>query len=195
MGHHIKTTHYSRMQNEFDTFTKHRCYMFSNQCVCECVDAPEYADHTGARINRHQDGTIQGNKAGIPKGHKIVWSEHKDRFFEHGHLGRITGQSVFKAKDKFWKPPAYFISKAEIEGIKKCCSKTDIIHTADPTFPNCAEVRGADDVMIKMHLAEITPTITNIQIKKWLGDHGCLDGSVTVFKAKVLTGSHPIMTP
>merc|ERR1711966_404439 len=44
--HHIKTTHYSRMQNEFDTFTKHRCYMFSNQCVCECVDAPEYADHT-----------------------------------------------------------------------------------------------------------------------------------------------------
>merc|ERR1712137_958709 len=145
--HHIHVTHYLYDQNEQDSYKKHRCYMFEGQCVCECTDAPEYADHDGNLVNRFGNGTIQGAAAGIKLGDfkdqpdsYSTWNEHKTRNFTFGHLGSIKHQQIFKKSDKFWKPPSYYIGKAEIEAIRSCCSRNDIIHTADPGFPNCAEL-------------------------------------------------------
>jgi hypothetical protein len=165
--------------------------MFEGQCVCECTDAPEYADHDGNLVNRFGNGTIQGAAAGIKLGDfkdqpdsYSTWNEHKTRNFTFGHLGSIKHQQIFKKSDKFWKPPSYYIGKAEIEAIRSCCSRNDIIHTADPAFPNCAELAAADDVMIKMHLAELSESVTNIRIKQWLAAKGCFASSAS-----------PVMTP
>jgi len=197
--HHIVSTHDLFLINEKDTFTKHRCYTYNNNCVCECVDAPEFedsttthGDHRTAPItqtysDRYQQGTIQGSAAGLAGSRTKEWANknggtnHKTREWVNGvithginSLGRMSGQKVFRATNKFWKPPQYYVSENEIKAVKKCCEKEIML---DQTFThpahNCRDFRAETPAQIKARLLSLSPTLTNTQLLSWLSVNGC----------------------
>jgi hypothetical protein len=150
--------------NEKDSYTKHRCYTYDDECICECVDAPTYVNRVGLTYeaggsngptgntptapqeirNRHQEGNLQASLAGLDLkrstltglDHVKAFSAHKVRRWnangqliplnDDGANGRMTGQSVFQKKDRFWKPPNYYVSHEEVEAIKTCCEKPNM---------------------------------------------------------------------
>merc|ERR1712070_47769 len=182
--------------NEQDSYTKHRCYTYRNECVCECVDSPTYVnnldvgdkpwggDKTLIR-NRHQEGTVQGNEANVPKNGRLQLSQSSvlgpgghGKNFRHWnanrHLGRMVNQAVFHKKDKFWKPPSYYVSQEEVEAIKRCCDQETNSGVAwMKSGESCSHLKGETAAQIKERLAELSPTVTNTQVVDWLSNNGC----------------------
>jgi hypothetical protein len=243
--------------NEKDSYTKHRCYTYDDECICECVDAPTYVNRVGLTYeaggsngptgntptrpqeirNRHQEGTLQASlNPNVPslKNKVKTFSAHKVRHWnangqlipinDDGSAGRMTGQSVFEKKNRFWKPPNYYVSHEEVDAIKACCGKPNMQnapwishneafagmtagdhpmhvhnssmartgatwdtwkhtsalkggqdHGTNPTRDEqkCADIKDASDAQVKEWLAEISPTITNEHVQKWLTVNGC----------------------
>jgi len=194
--HHIVSTHNLFLINERDTYTKHRCYTYMDECICECVDSPTYVrdlnvgnkpwggDKTKV-LDRFQDGTIAGKRVNVPAGGSVMLAQssrlgaggHKlniRKFTASGHLGRMSGQSVFRAKDKFWKPPSYYVSQEEVEAIKRCCDREEKAGVAWlKSGESCTHLKGESVAQIKERLAELPTTITNSKVVAWLSSNSC----------------------
>jgi hypothetical protein len=90
-SHRIVATHNSLKVNLHDSYQRHRCYLASDQCICECLDIPAYSDTDKAGTvftDRHQEGTVQGNAGGVA-----------------GHRGRMEEQSIFSTLDSSFVLP------------------------------------------------------------------------------------------
>jgi len=200
-SHHIVATHDLFLINEKDTYTKHRCYTYDDECICECVDAPTYVTKkvvglTGKATSnkatilegaRHQEGTIQGNAIGIDlrnhvkkvrgqyvrhwNGQGVLMPLHpKDHEMEK--YGQMAHQNVFMAKDRFWKPPSYYVSQEEVDAVKKCCTKFTSLAWIN-IERKCDTVATATTAQIKEWLAEMSPTVTNVRVQAWLTANSC----------------------
>jgi hypothetical protein len=181
LNHRLVSTHNVYLINEHDSFSKHRCYRFDEKCVCECLDDDQF----------YQDGTLQGKHAGIrgvaspggpndPK--KVTWSGKPQLEYRQGHRGALEGNSVqsiasLKEEDSFWKAPNYYVTNAEIEGLKKCCFDTNpastdaIFHTHD-----CGSIIKMPDWKLKQEIEAAEPTFSNTDIIRWLIKKGCYTG-------------------
>jgi hypothetical protein len=175
--------------NEYDTYTKHRCYTYDSTCICECVDAPEFTDYnqhqdandlaTTVRknfTNRFQEGTVQGKDV-VTAGLVKRYSDHKERRWnQFGHLGQMEHQKIFFAKDRFWKPPSYYVPHEEILALKACCEQ-EVLLDVDFISPagTCEEYRLLPPAVIKKHLMAMSPTLTNAALTNWLANAGCND--------------------
>jgi len=181
-SHHIEATHNLFQINEYDTYTKHRCYTYDNTCICECVDAPEFSDYTTREdgpgkdkfTNRFQEGTVQGAAKITPN----MVEKHSNlkirKWTADAHLGQMEHQMVFKRSDRFWKPPSYYVPHEEVLAVKKCCEK-EIMLDVDFINPakKCSDFRSLSDDVIKTHLQAMSPTLTNDQLVNWLDNNGC----------------------
>lgn len=105
-NHRLIATHNTAQINTQDTFIKHRCYTYGTdkKCVCECLDDDGFmfagANGVMKSDSRFQQGTVQGNAAGIPltADHRIDAIGQPSQTTTNGHKGDHEGQDIFREK-------------------------------------------------------------------------------------------------
>jgi uncharacterized protein (DUF305 family) len=199
----VVATHNTMIINEYDSTSKHRCYVFNDKCVCECLD--DELDF--------QDGSQQGKSAGLfgevdggvigkfgmdafyqetPNG--IYDATHGRSDTEHtmGHRGTLyptpfpsvtTGTRMPTSYPTPWNAPAYKPSKNEIQGLRECCERQltfgleDLLPSFNETGPlRCANLGDHSDEQIQGRILALRPAVTNKQIINWLKRNDCYEG-------------------
>merc|ERR1712063_22570 len=169
MANRVVATHNIEVINNHDSYSKHRCYVYNGNCVCECLDFADF----------FQDGTKQRGD-----GHKGAVAG-----------SQIQTVASLTAAGKFWKAPSYYISQNEVTAIKNCCAQEVAIN---PAFilpaHKCSEVATATDAQIMASLTNLAAggSITNAKIIQWLHEQGC---STTMTSPRASLASRPVPPP
>lgn len=99
--------------NTKDSHKKHRCYSYLDTCVCECIDDVDFEyvggnpyPTTTTTDSRYQEGTVQGNTAGIPQDAASALNAFGALFgayTDDGHKGTMADQAVFAEHESDYK--------------------------------------------------------------------------------------------